>query len=257
MLLHRYYFGCFDLISEHATSQLPFFETVKINKSNIFYRLNLYSIASEDITENESPLIEQSEEQSSDCDGTETESKESTDTTQSATINTAKQSDVLNDNTFEIHVPDDKTKPADTSIAFINFSIVESQIDSVDVEGDKNTKLNKTTSGHSGDLINFTMTIDQTDSNVAALKSQPSDCSVITLSSEESQSQLNPTQETLNKSIGHDDDDEDLFEKSIRSPPSQLPDDLFETSCTEKGEDNDEVEAISCKTDGKLIKLVY
>lgn len=193
-------------------------------------------------------MIEQNEEQSSDCDGTETESKESTDTTQSATINTAQQSDVLNDNTFEIDVPGDQTKSADTSIAFINFSVVE---------GDKNTTLNKTTSGQSGDLMNFTMTIDQTDSNVATLKSQPSDCSVITLSSEESQSQLNPTQETLNKSIGHDDDDEDLFEKSIRSPPSQLPDDLFETSCTEKGEDNDEIETISCKIDGKLIKLVY
>lgn len=222
----------------------------------ILNRINLYSIASEDIKEREPSMSELKEEQSTDCDDIQTDSQQTSEATQS----TANQSEALDENT---NMPKDKAQSADASVAFINFSIDESsQMSSSDANADQNIvdgkkdesiSLNKTTSAQCDDLMNFTMSGEST---VGAIKSQPSDCSVITLSSEESQ--LPSTQEAPNKSIGHV-DDEDLFEKSIRSPPMELQDDLFENDSV----DNDENVPVNTSlqvadgSDGKIFHFIY
>lgn len=58
------------------------------------------------------------------------------------------------------------------------------------------------------------------------VKVQPSDCSVITLSSEESDGVVAMHDNSNQKN--HEFNDDELFERSISCPPSELQDDLFE-----------------------------
>lgn len=160
-------------------------------------------------------------------------------TTTTTTTNTANQSDGLDDETQQMNVPND-AQSADESLALISFSASETQIGSsdevkVDNLASANISLNTITSEQCDDLMNFTACGEQTEHIVGAIKSQPSDGSVITISSEESQ--ITSTQETLNNSVGVD-VEEDLFEKSIRSPPPELQDELFDTDAVDDEEED-------------------
>lgn len=97
------------------------------------------------------------------------------------------------------------------------------------------------------DLMNFdTPTEQPTECNAVSVTSQPSNCSVITVSSDGSKEA--GTQEINEKNA----DDEEMFERSISCPPSELPDDLFETSDNEN--DHNENVPSACNTEGNFEK---
>lgn len=221
---------CFEMNVLKTKKKINFLTRTIFDKSNNkLNRINQYSTACEDIAEDERPLSDG--EQNSDP----IEIPSTTSENVQSTTNETHQTEVSQDKTEHTPTPNDGVPATGASLALINFSIVESQIGSSDdannVDVKPNVSLNKT-AATSENLMNFTITEEQ---NVGAVKSQPSNCSVITLSSEESQ--ITSTQEDLNKSIGLD-DDEDFFEKSIRSPPTELPDDLFDSSAAEKEENS-------------------
>lgn len=97
------------------------------------------------------------------------------------------------------------------------------------------------------DLMNFETTTEQsTECKSVSIMSQPSNCSVITVSSDGSKEAV--TQETDEKNV----DDEEMFERSISCPPSELPDDLFETN--DNDDEHDENMATACNTEGNFEK---
>lgn len=98
----------------------------------------------------------------------------------------------------------------DKSAALIDFSMTETQgdIETPQIVDDTNEKPIECSSS-------------APDSNV---KAQPSDCSVITLSSEE------PEMVNVHDISNHKNDEFKEDERSISCPPSELPDELFENS---------------------------
>lgn len=78
-------------------------------------------------------------------------------------------------------------------------------------------------------LMEFDVPSPELAEDVSIVKVQPSDCSVITVSSEGSQA-TTTTQEIHNKSM------ENMFERSISCPPLEPPEDLFENCSPENDE---------------------
>lgn len=81
-------------------------------------------------------------------------------------------------------------------------------------------------------IVTDTNDSSKQDSNV---KAQPSDCSVITLSSDEPEMVF---VHDISNHKNHESKDDELFERSISCPPSELQDDLFENSSS-----NDETDS--------------
>lgn len=124
----------------------------------------------------------------------------------------------------------------DVSQALINFDETQINVpcDEVAEVPTVKDKLVETEVETDEDLMNFNGPSEQsTECGSSVVKSQPSNCSVITLSSDGSQE--NTTQENKNKNV--DFDDEEMFERSISCPPTELPDDLFE-NCDDENTEN-------------------
>lgn len=122
------------------------------------------------------------------------------------------------------------TNITDESPALINFSANESRL----------RVPNESTDTNSPDPVEDFMKFDeQLDSkeanggNTAVVKTMPSDCSVITLSSEESQEV--PVHDVHNDGVEFK--NEDIF-RGISSPPSELQDELFDDSGDDDTENN-------------------
>lgn len=113
------------------------------------------------------------------------------------------------------------------SQALINFSANESQLCVSNEPTDTNSP------NPADDLMKFDEQFDSkaTTSNTAVVKTMPSDCSVITLSSEESQEA--PLHGVQNESVEFK--NEDIF-RAISRPPSELQDDLFDDSADDETE---------------------
>lgn len=178
----------------------------------LVYRLNLYSSAVEDVGEKDVPSTDSNDERSTGCSVIPTE---------------------LNDSVFTTQPTDAANVPlVDVSQPLIEFD--ETQIDDkLSDEPSANATFVKNEEQTDKDLMNFDVPSEQpTECDASAVKSQPSNCSIITLSSEGSQETA--TQQNDNQNA--DFDEEDMFDKSISCPPSQLPDDLFENSDQEDAE---------------------
>ncbi|XP_055323513.1 mucin-2-like [Sitodiplosis mosellana] len=173
--------------------------------------LNLYSSAHEDVDDKDVPSAESDDERSTGCSVIPTQ---------------------LNDSVFIEQGPNVTAPLIDVSQALINLD--ETQMAATEqITSTANATLVKNEMESDGDLMNFDVPSEQsTECNAVAIKSQPSNCSVITLSSDGSQG--TGTQETNDKNV--DFDDEEMFERSISCPPIELPDDLFETSANEDTE---------------------
>lgn len=161
----------------------------------------------------------------------------------------------LNDSVFTTQTVDatNVTAPLiDVSQELINLDETQINIPCEKVSEELPTTANKTLVKNEvkmdDDLMNFDVPSEQpTECNASAVKSQPSNCSVITLSSDGSQETI--TQEINDQNV--DLDDEEMFERSISCPPTELPDDLFETSSNEDTENL----APTNNTEGKLKSL--
>lgn len=100
---------------------------------------------------------------------------------------------------------------------------------------DKSTALIDFSLSEAQDGTEMLPTANDTMTQECNVKVQPSDCSVVTLSSEESDVAVK--HDTSNP-INHENKDDELFERSISCPPSELQDELFENSSS-----NDEMDS--------------
>lgn len=196
----------------------------------------MYSTAHEDIDENGVTSTESDDERSTGCSVIPTKLNDSVSTTQTV--------DATNVTTPLI----------DVSQALINLDETQTNIPCEKVSEELPTTSNeilvKNEEEMDENLMNFDVPSEKpTECNASAItvKSQPSNCSVITLSSDGSQETI--TQEINNQNV--DLDNEEMFERSISCPPSELPDDLFETSSNEDTENL----AASSNSEGNLKSL--
>lgn len=123
---------------------------------------------------------------------------------------------------------------ADESHALINFSVSEPHTETP-CKSSKNPAIVTDAL-----LVVSRPELDETtqqpiECTLSNVKAHPSDCSVITLSSDGSQEV--GAQEIPNKDV--DLDDEEMFERSISCPPSELQDELFDNSVTNDDDDDD------------------
>lgn len=193
---------------------------------DFFHRINLYSTAIEDVNEKVQSTDRHNE--SAGCSVIATE---------------------LNDSVFTSKTIDATatTKLVDVTQELINFDETQHNIKSEASNVSTlvaNTTMTKNDTKLVDDLMDFDTPSKKSSAeySIITVKSQPSNCSVITLSSDGSQEVAQ--QEIHNKSVGFD--DEDMFERSISCPPSELPDDLFDSSDTNM---DDEVNTSATSTD--------
>lgn len=117
------------------------------------------------------------------------------------------------------------------SQALINFSVNESQLSIT-----SDTNVPTSSSEDVEDLLKFDENIDEnSDCTVGVVKTIPSDCSVITLSSDGSQEP--PLNDLHNESVEYK--NEDMFERTISCPPLQLPEVIFDDSADANMENHD------------------
>lgn len=173
---------------------------------SLFHRINSYTTAIEDIAGSQENPRDSNEKQDTGCTVIPTDANDPILTIQS------------------MEMPND---PNEVSQALINFSANETQIAS-DLNASKPPD----------DLMKFDQPFENQAEHSTAVKTQSSDCSVITLSTDGSGMDL--ALEISNKSI--ENEDEEMFERSISCPPKELQDDLFEDSS------NDEQDQMNCPT---------
>lgn len=159
----------------------------------------------------------------------------------------------LNDSVFAVtpnDVPNVTAQLVDVSQALINLDETQS-VASCELTEETVLMSNEIVAAN---LLEFDVPSEEpAEDSVNIVKVQPSDCSVITVSSDESQA---ASQEIHNKSM----EDKDMFARSIACPPSQPPEDLLD-NCSPKN-DEQQMDTTSSynlnddKENGKCIRIV-